>query len=143
MIDSSTFLDIGQESLFALPPTYLSVAGFEDCLGIDSNSMSHTVRCLPKQKPSGCLENSWSQIKTEFDGSQCPEPEVAQSISHIFGHEKCIKRREEPSHGHCVTLQPEPDCLEETHSKILNTIFTEEENQRNINKGNHATSLDK
>ena len=39
-----------------MPPSYLSVPGFENCLGIDSTSSGHTVRCLPKEKPSNCLQ---------------------------------------------------------------------------------------
>ena len=45
-----------QGSAFAMPPSYLSVPGFENCLGIDSTSTGHTVRCLPKEKPSNCLQ---------------------------------------------------------------------------------------
>ena len=45
-----------QNSAFAMPPSYLSVPGFENCLGIDSISTGHTVRCLPKEKPSNCLQ---------------------------------------------------------------------------------------
>ena len=45
-----------QNSAFAMPPSYLSVPGFENCLGIDSISTGHTIRCLPKEKPSNCLQ---------------------------------------------------------------------------------------
>ena len=31
--------------------------------------------------------------------------------------------RQEPSFEHCVTLDPEPQCDDETHGEILNTVF--------------------
>ena len=31
--------------------------------------------------------------------------------------------RQEPSLEHCVTLDPEPQCDDETHGEILSTVF--------------------
>lgn len=45
-----------QGSTFTMPPRYLSVPGLENCLGVDSTSTGHTIRCLPKEKPSNCLQ---------------------------------------------------------------------------------------
>jgi len=107
-----------------LPPTYLSVSGFEDCLGIDQSSISHTTRCLPKSKPENCIEESWSEILADFDGLNCPKVQESAKIKHILDHQKCIKRRiDQPAN--CVTLTPEDDCIPETHAEILNAVFAE------------------
>ena len=37
--------------------------------------------------------------------------------------------RQEPSLEHCVTLDPEPQCDDETHGEILNTVFKEAETE--------------
>ncbi|MCF6764870.1 hypothetical protein L3V82_03720 [Thiotrichales bacterium 19S3-7] len=50
--------------LFAtLPPNYLSVDGFKDCLGTKSMGTWQSY-CLPNKKPQNCLETSWNQLIT-------------------------------------------------------------------------------
>ena len=71
--------------------------------------------------PEFCLQDSWTRFENEFDGGLC-KPEI-DSIAHISGHKKCVKLRQEPSLEHCVTLDPEPQCDDETHGEILNTVF--------------------
>lgn len=126
--------------LGATPPNYLSVANFEDCLGIDESSQSHTVRCLPKSKPDNCPDESWQNLNSEFDGGFCPNP-----IAHIKGHENCVKKSQLKSLQICVTMEPEePDCDVSTHQKILSHVLQPSaisrkivfpENHRNINPG--------
>ena len=56
-------------------PSYMSINGYKECLGEDS-SMGWTMLCLPKEKPSDCLQDSWSEIIVEFTGEQCPDLEI-------------------------------------------------------------------
>ena len=44
-----------------LPPDYLSVKGFKDCL--DTQDMGGwTAYCLPNSKPENCANDSWSRL---------------------------------------------------------------------------------
>ena len=63
--------------------------------------------------------------------------------------------RQEPSLEHCVTLDPEPQCDDETHGEILKTVFKEsetemqtesrilfpEQSQQTANQGNQSWKL--
>ena len=64
--------------------------------------------------------------------------------------------RQEPSLEHCVTLDPEPQCDDETHGEILNTVFKKkaetemqtesrilfpERSQQTSNQGNQSWKL--
>lgn len=63
--------------------------------------------------------------------------------------------RQEPSLEHCVTLDPEPQCDDETHGEILNTVFKKaetemqtesrilfpEQSQQTANQGNQSWKL--
>ena len=46
-----------------LPPDYLSVKGFKDCLSI-KNMGGWTAYCLPHEKPENCANDSWSKLST-------------------------------------------------------------------------------
>ncbi|MDA0910635.1 MAG: LysM domain-containing protein [Proteobacteria bacterium] len=47
----------------SLPPAYLSVKGFKDCL--DTQKMGGwTAYCLPDNKPQSCTDGSWSKLST-------------------------------------------------------------------------------
>ena len=106
----------------ALPPAYLSIPNFEDCLDIDETSQSHTMRCLPHTKPDKCNQGSWIDIQDSFDGGPCPRK--ATQLSHIQDHQKCVKPVLD-SASSCVLLQPEPtiECTETVHANILEEIF--------------------
>ena len=73
------------------------------------------------------LQASWTRFENEFDGGLC-KPEI-DSIAHISGHKNCVKLRQERSLEHCVTLDPEPQCDDETHGEILNTVFKKAETE--------------
>lgn len=44
-----------------LPPKYLSVEGFQQCLAT-KNMGTWAAWCLPHAKPKGCSLNSWRQL---------------------------------------------------------------------------------
>jgi hypothetical protein len=46
----------------ALPPSYLTVKGFKQCLKTQSMG-SWSAWCMPKQKPADCLSSSWNELE--------------------------------------------------------------------------------
>ena len=67
---------IGSIGADAMAPPYLSVSGFEYCLGeYNPDGQSHSVRCLPQSKPNNCSENSWKKLQNVFEGD-CPSKNV-------------------------------------------------------------------
>merc|ERR1712113_952206 len=54
----------------SLPPAYLSVPGFENCVGEKSKG-TYSVVCLPIIKPDACAETSWSQIRSDSTMETC------------------------------------------------------------------------
>ena len=61
-------MDIG-----SLAPEYLSIPGYQDCLGIYNPSPSYKAKCLPKYRPSKCVNSVWKEIQSVFIGENCPE----------------------------------------------------------------------
>lgn len=47
----------------ALPPAYLSVKGFKNCLGT-KNMGTWQSYCLPETKPQSCDNDAWSQLSS-------------------------------------------------------------------------------
>jgi len=57
----------------SLPPGYLSVEGFEQCLGQHQpTGRYHSERCMPSTRPEACLTQSFEQLRQVFTGSSCP-----------------------------------------------------------------------
>ena len=54
----------------ALPPAYLSVPQFQDCLGSQINGNSGQF-CLLLNKPSNCPQASFDLLKQVFEGELC------------------------------------------------------------------------
>ncbi len=77
-----------------LPPAYLSIPGYADCLQEFQASSTHTELCLPNIKPAECYLDSWTQILDVFEGAKCPlkqkvglaQPDYLQ----IEGHDRCL-----------------------------------------------------
>ena len=58
-------LDSNQISIVtggALPPKFLSVPSFQQCLGQTSVS-TYTSWCMPNKKPDSCPDESWNQLQ--------------------------------------------------------------------------------
>ena len=51
-------------SMAALPPAYLSVPQFQQCLAQKQES-TYTHWCLPATKPDGCPDGSWSALQVD------------------------------------------------------------------------------
>ena len=49
----------------------MSIRKFQDCLGT-----KNTQWCLPVQKPSLCLQESWMRLQSKFEGEPCSSLEV-------------------------------------------------------------------
>jgi hypothetical protein len=47
-------------------PQYLSVSGFNKCLGTINNGTSQSL-CLPENKPESCNTESWEELKNNED----------------------------------------------------------------------------
>ena len=56
----------------SLPPAYLSIADFKDCLSTYAASDSHEEFCLPNGPPPRCTEGDWNKLLDVFEGVQCP-----------------------------------------------------------------------
>ncbi len=115
----------------ATPPNYLFIPNLNECLGIDSTSQAHTVRCLPKEKPANCPDRPWKDFLAEFDGLPCPDESGVKSISHIRGYEKCV-RQQTDSKEKCVQLDAGADCEEAVHQEILEVVFKKASSSRII-----------
>ena len=47
-----------------LPPAYLAVPNFKQCLAQEQTS-TFTHWCLPETQPTGCPDSSWQALQTE------------------------------------------------------------------------------
>ena len=58
--------------LGTMPPKYLSVEGFDQCLNSHTvPGSSHSEFCLPPSKPKDCSLKSWKLVRESFDGIGC------------------------------------------------------------------------
>ncbi|MEI6805903.1 MAG: hypothetical protein WCK49_05290 [Myxococcaceae bacterium] len=65
VITSTTLAAVG-----LLPPKYLNVPDFQDCLKTESmGTWEHW--CMPHQKPTNCAEHSWEEL-TQLTGRDRP-----------------------------------------------------------------------
>ncbi len=60
----------------AAPSAYLSVPGYDKCLGEFQASSTHTELCLPRKRVPECLEPSWMSLLDVFEGVQCPPVKI-------------------------------------------------------------------
>ena len=74
------------------PPAYLSVNGFQDCLGSFQASDSHEELCLPAGRPTTCNSTSWKQLKNDgiFKGIRCPLTGLPPMYLSVDGYKKCL-----------------------------------------------------
>jgi len=52
-------------------PEYLSVHGFENCLGTKQVG-SATLKCMPPTPGPTCDQAAWQELQTKFTGEKCP-----------------------------------------------------------------------
>lgn len=56
-------LSITAISWAGIPPKYLSVPGWQNCVDeVKSAGSTYSSVCLPSTRPSGCSYRSWSQL---------------------------------------------------------------------------------
>ena len=60
------------ESIAALPPKYLEVEGFQQCLTVKEVG-SYSVWCMPEEKPDSCSVESWKKLLELSGNDQLPE----------------------------------------------------------------------
>ena len=110
------------------PPEYLNVQGWKDCLG-EKQLESHSVICLPSEKPENCLQNSWLELiriwtfEKEFE--KCDESEEKIEIPgnlpipkvwipdylNISDWKGCLGEKQVGSHSVvCFPSRPPPYC---------------------------------
>lgn len=71
-----------------LPPTYLSIDGWENCLSVQSIGTS-TQYCLPSLKPSACLKLSWGSLTAEnMEISVCPSTKKTPNVKAMVEQKK-------------------------------------------------------
>ena len=62
---------VASHALAVLPPAYLSVPKFKQCLATQQTGTSRTW-CLPSRKPRSCLAASWKQLRSQADSDHLP-----------------------------------------------------------------------
>jgi hypothetical protein len=55
-----------------LPPKYLSVPNFNQCLG-NKDMGTWTAWCMPASKPAACSAESWQQLEQLTNADRLPE----------------------------------------------------------------------
>lgn len=55
-----------------LPPKYLSVHKWQDCVGSYTKGSAQFV-CIPAKKPKGCSHASWKRLIATHELSPCPK----------------------------------------------------------------------
>ena len=50
--------------------TYTSIPGYEFCL--EKSQLNTVQHCMPANKPQGCSEGAWENLKVQFVGNTCP-----------------------------------------------------------------------
>jgi len=114
-------------------PEYLSVPGFDVCLGINDRGNSEQY-CLPLGQPKSCLDDSWAKLKMlKFDLCVAPNPNGEDmSVSGTFPqapaeYASCIVGFG-GSHGGgwhewCLPRSKPEACLDETWAKLKKKKF--------------------
>jgi hypothetical protein len=78
---------IASASIAALPPKYLAIKDFKQCLAVQQFS-TYRAWCLPAQQPASCPATSWQELKALAGNDRVPDcpaaadrppPEPAQS----------------------------------------------------------------
>ena len=125
-------------NLRAVPPEYLQVSGWKDCLGTKYHS-SHSVVCLPfpSGKPKKCLQSSWDELTRIWESTDEIEicDESAEKRSKFgnwplnFGSDEHEPRGLPPSSGKIRQNYLEIDgwrhCLR-TYTDVLDRSVVEE-----------------
>jgi len=70
---ADVFPVLGRDSL---PPAYLSVEGWADCLRGFQASGSHEEQCLPENKPNGCSMEAFGKLRDIIFNSSPEEPYI-------------------------------------------------------------------
>ena len=103
------------------PPEYLNVPGWKDCLG-EKNLESHSVVCLPSEKPENCLQSSWDELKriwtSEKEFEKCDESEEKLS----FGNSWPPDFMNVPGWQDCITVFGSYICLSNKVGKPDNCL---------------------
>ena len=112
-------------------PDYLSVEGQQECLGYHQIGDTHTVKCLPTEKPAACDAASWQQLQKVFTGIGCPKdsPDAVAAGKPAYldveGHEFCLGtyRASETHTEKCLPRQKLEDC-DDSAWEALPKVFT-------------------
>ena len=88
----------------ALPPKYLQIQSFSDCL-VKYQERTSVHLCFPLQRPETCPPNSWKQFAQEYAS-------LTPGYTQLEGHEEClvITGTSQPM-DHCMPKFKKPNCL--------------------------------
>ena len=65
-------------------PAYLSILGWEACLGKISNNQGLTTLCLPTEKLAQCSSQAWEALKSKFQGDRCSIPSGNAYLKFVY-----------------------------------------------------------
>lgn len=68
MTEKSSTTKNSQENNQMLPPKYLSIDGFKNCLSTQAKG-SASFYCMPETKPEQCLDKAWNELNA-LEGSE-------------------------------------------------------------------------
>ena len=126
------------------PPEYLNVPGWKDCLG-EKNLGSHSVVCLPSEKPENCLQSSWDELKriwtSEKEFEKCDESEEKTNPGNLEfprehppeylnvpGWKDCLGEKQLESHSVvCIPSEQPENCLQNSWHELIRIWTTEKE----------------
>ena len=72
VLSGMVFAAVASEGIAALPPKYLEVEGFQQCLAVKEVS-SYSVLCMPEEKPDSCSAQSWKKLLELSGNDQLPD----------------------------------------------------------------------
>ena len=70
---------IATTSVAALPPKYLAVKDFKQCLSVQESG-TYRAWCLPAQKPQNCPATSWAELTALTASDRVPDCPTAANL---------------------------------------------------------------
>lgn len=69
-----------------LPPAYLSIKGWQNCLGshhrhLGDSVATHSEHCLPRKQPTDCEDEAFQRLVESFSGMSCPERDIVDDTA--------------------------------------------------------------
>jgi len=110
-----------------LPPFYLSIPGFQSCLGL-KNMGTSTARCLPRYKPEACISASWTELaRNEDELSYCDDTRIGHTLPPYYlsvpGFQSCLgSKNMGTSTAWCLPRSKPEACISESWTELARNL---------------------